>query len=283
MMEETWRAVLDYIDTHIEENLTVAQIASIAGYSAFHFNRIFAAHMDIPVMQYMRMRKLQHSAALLSDGQRVLDVALQYGFSSHEGFTRAFKRHFGIAPQNFRLLFAGNYQTPPRPTGHGEPKGVSSMQPKKIVLQDRVLVGYRIHTQPGSADIPAFWNALMSDVRWADLCDRAAPGAWNYGLCDHPASMPEGRMDYLIAFDYDGTSPLSEGMELYTLKAATYMAFTACDYANDDMSPQIKRCWTQIYSEWFPASGVMYDGNKPDFELYNQQGAVEIWIPIIEG
>lgn len=153
------------------------------------------------------------------------------------------------------------------------------MNPQKIHLDAQVLVGYRIETQPGSADIPAFWNAVMGSARWADLHSKSEAPTTNYGLCIHPAEMPEGRMDYMIALRYDGTSPLSPEMELFTLEAATYMAFPVAA-SGEDASQAIKKCWTEIYTQWLPTSGMAVDGYKPDFERYHGQGGVDIYIPI---
>lgn len=280
MDDITWAKVLAYIDSHVEENPTVADIAAIAGYSAFHFNRLFAARMGAPVMEYMRTRRLHHAAVHVVQGERVLDIALQCGFSSHEGFTRAFKRLFGTSPQRFRLLNEGPYHVPQHRMRQAIETGGNSMEPRDITLDTRALIGYRLHTDPGSIEIVRFWNSVMGDDRWKRLMDKAAPNAMNYGLCIHPDAMPQGQMDYMIAFDYDGKSPIDSDMELFTLEGAQYKVFRVQIPADSDMGPAIKQCWTAIYSEWFPQSGMVYDGDKPDFEAYEKDGTVEIYIPV---
>lgn len=277
-----WQTILDYIDAHVEQNPTVADISEVAGYSPFHFNRLFAAHMGIPVMEYMRIRKLQHAAVRVVEGERLLDIALHYGFASHESFTRAFTRLYGASPKRFRLLHIGRYTLPSPTKHHRKSKGEYTMEPKTALWKTRTLIGYRFHTQPGSAEIPAFWNSVMSDPRWQQLLERAADNALNYGLCIHPVDMPDGKMDYLIAFDYDGHTPLGEGMELFTLESAEYKIFHVMPQESGDISPEaIKRRWSEIYSEWFPSSGYGYDGDKPDFEVYDNEGSVEIYIPVV--
>lgn len=157
------------------------------------------------------------------------------------------------------------------------------MDIKNANWKARTLVGYRIHTQPGSAEIPAFWNSVMGDARWQKLLDRAADNALNYGLCIHPMDIPDGQMDYMIAFDYDGETARDEGMTLFTLAPAEYKIFRVGPQGPGETPPEaIKRRWSEIYSTWFPTSGYAYDGDKPDFEVYDNEGGVEIYIPVVK-
>ena len=143
------------------------------------------------------------------------------------------------------------------------------------------VVGYRIETSPQSAEIPELWHAVMRDERWGRLIAKAAQGAWNYGICIHPDDMPDGRMDYMIAFDYDGHSPLEADTERFTIPAARYAVFLARNGPQDG-ALNIREVWTRIYAQWFPQSSYLYDGDKPDFEVYDDKGNVEIFIPIVE-
>ncbi len=274
-------SLLRYIDEHIEEPLTLAHIARRAGYSPYHFSRMFSATMGMPAMEYVRMRKLEYAAVRLIAGDRVLDIALRYGFESQEGFTRAFKRVYGIPPGRYRTLYAKTDTTPPLHIPATQRGGIA-MQHQIIALDNSPVIGYRMETTPGSADIPRFWQEIMADGRWERLMAKARPGGMNYGLCIHPADMTEGRMDYMIAFDYDGASPVDAGMELYTVPAAAYAVFTASTKDDQDMSPGIRAAWAAIYNEWFPTSGYTYDGDKPDFEAYFEGGRCDIYIPVIK-
>lgn len=97
--------VLDYIEVHIKEDLTVERLAQICYYSANHFNRIFQSIVGIPVLDYIKKRKLSLAAAeIINTEQNILDIALNYGFNSHETFSRAFKRIFDITPQAYRKM-----------------------------------------------------------------------------------------------------------------------------------------------------------------------------------
>ena len=72
------------------------------GYSPFYISRKFVDIYGIPIIGYVRIRKLQYSIKDLLDGMKVIDVAMKYSFESHEGFSRSFKSLFGSSPKNIR-------------------------------------------------------------------------------------------------------------------------------------------------------------------------------------
>ena len=87
------------------ENASLARLASRAGWSAFHFHRAFRAVVRETPKQYaLRLRLQQAALRLTSSDDSILDIALSVGFNSHEVFTRAFRRHFGLAPARYRAL-----------------------------------------------------------------------------------------------------------------------------------------------------------------------------------
>ena len=90
---------LDFIDEHIEDKLFLDDIAKGIGYSPFYVSRVFSQKMGISIVSYIRMRKLQFAFSSLQKSKTILEVAYQYGFESHEGFTRSFKRFFGFSPK----------------------------------------------------------------------------------------------------------------------------------------------------------------------------------------
>lgn len=90
---------LAFIDEHIEDKLYLNDIAKELGYNPFYVSRMFSHIMGISIVSYIRMRKLQFAFSALQKSKTVLEVAFQYGFESHEGFTRSFKRFFGFSPK----------------------------------------------------------------------------------------------------------------------------------------------------------------------------------------
>ena len=91
-----------YVQAHLHERITASDIAKAAGYSQYHASRLFKAETGQAPFDYIRCERLIESAYDLRHGeQRVIDVALDYVFDSHEGFTRAFSSAFGIPPKKY--------------------------------------------------------------------------------------------------------------------------------------------------------------------------------------
>lgn len=94
-----------YIEERLHEPLIIADIADQAGFSKFHFHRIFSAAIGLSITDYIRMRRLANaSTALLYSDERIIDIALLYHFESQEAFTRAFKRYYHLPPGQYRKL-----------------------------------------------------------------------------------------------------------------------------------------------------------------------------------
>jgi len=98
-------SVFEYIDAHLEEELSVECLSRVANFSRFHFHRQFSAFTGISVFKYVQLMRLQRAARRLVQhpDERIMDIALDARFESPEAFARAFKRAFGRTPSDFRL------------------------------------------------------------------------------------------------------------------------------------------------------------------------------------
>ena len=91
------------IKSRSDEDITLSSIAKRFGYSEYHFSRKFKEISGMQFRDYLRFRKLAFALKQLRDTEEgILDIALSYGFSSHEAFTRAFKDLYGITPSEYR-------------------------------------------------------------------------------------------------------------------------------------------------------------------------------------
>ncbi|MFD2176091.1 AraC family transcriptional regulator [Veronia pacifica] len=95
--------VIRYLEQHFNEPLNLANVASLANLSPYHFHRIFKAVQGETLSEFIRRLRLQAAADhLFKTKQPVLNVALDFGFSSSQSLAKAFQQHFGVTPTAFR-------------------------------------------------------------------------------------------------------------------------------------------------------------------------------------
>ena len=92
---------LDYIENHLKTQIDATELADRAGYSLFHYYRLFQLAVGMPVMQYILRRRLIHAIYEIRCGRKRIDVILEYGFDTYSGFYKAFRREFGCTPSVF--------------------------------------------------------------------------------------------------------------------------------------------------------------------------------------
>ncbi len=94
---------LTFIEEHLTKEISTEELANTVGLSPFYFQRLFKRLVNKPVQEYVKLRRLAKVIEnLKSTDQRILDVALDYGFSNHGNFTRAFRETYGITPESYR-------------------------------------------------------------------------------------------------------------------------------------------------------------------------------------
>ena len=104
--EQAILSTLIHIQTHLEDDLSLDTLAERVGFSPYHFHRIFRDAIGEPVKEYVRRLRLERAAYRLKVSEEaILRLAIEAGFKTHESFTRAFRRQFGIAPNQFRSDF----------------------------------------------------------------------------------------------------------------------------------------------------------------------------------
>lgn len=96
--------VFDYIDKHLDEELTLERLSQVAYFSKYHFNRQFSAYTGIAVFKYVQLVRLKRASYRLvfNKAERIIDIALDARFENPESFSRAFKNTFGQTPSEFR-------------------------------------------------------------------------------------------------------------------------------------------------------------------------------------
>ena len=286
---------IDYIDDNIQKEITVDKLASIAGFSTYHYYRIFGSLIGISVMEYVTKRKLQFALFELQGDKKIIDVAMDYGFETHGGFTKAFKRCFGYPPSLYRLHAPKNL--PPKIILSKlitNKTGGIIMEPKIIERAAFKVVGFEfknnlkniLHTR----DIPAFWSQRgLSD----GSCETKLystlkpPKHGEYCICIN-ADMETDDFSYILGVGVDDFELATDDMYKLEVPSATYAVFTTPPVNDEDFVNSIQGTWKYILEEWFEASGYEIDDTKFDFEYYDEHChpweyekiTMEIHIPI---
>ena len=102
--KERINRVVDFIGEHLDEELTLEQLGSVACFSKYHFHRLFTAYTGVSLQQYIKWLRLKRAAhqLIVEKDKTIINIALDAGFESHELFTRAFKQCCGENPSDFR-------------------------------------------------------------------------------------------------------------------------------------------------------------------------------------
>lgn len=181
---ETIQNSLDYIEEHLTEEISTENLADTVGLSPFYFQRLFKRLVRKPVQEYIKLRRL---ARVLDDlknpGTKLLDISLDYGFSSHSNFTRAFKETYHITPKEYRntLPMLNTFEKPDLSMSYtmideGVPLLVGNivleitrktLRNKEIYLGLETKVGITEHTPAGEStgvDIPGqLWSLYHAE------------------------------------------------------------------------------------------------------------------------
>lgn len=100
---EQIQQTIEFIEDHMNEEINIDNLAKLASLSPFYYQRLFSRLVKKPVAEYIKLRRMAKATEiLLQKDKRILDIALDLGFSSHEHFTRTFKDTFGLTPDDYR-------------------------------------------------------------------------------------------------------------------------------------------------------------------------------------
>jgi AraC family transcriptional regulator len=285
---------IDYIEEALAEKITLSHLASIAGFSDFHYHRIFYMMTGDTVMEYVRKRRLARAAYDLSyTEEKILDIALTYGFQSHETLTRAFKKLFHMTPSEYRRK---GIRTPVYPKVevhyqfHSYLGGIN-MDYRIETKPGFDLVGYALETSfkdgRNTKEIPVFWQDYLKKDLGEKIPNRLHEDEFiELGLCTD-YNLDTGTFTYIIGMEAASLENVPSNMVARSFPETTYAVFTTPKVKEEEFPTSIHQTWKKIFAEWFPHSGYEHAGMF-EFERYdekchadkNELLQIEIYIPV---
>ncbi|MDO4492025.1 MAG: AraC family transcriptional regulator [Lachnospiraceae bacterium] len=280
-----WMAIIgnsiQYIEEHITENISADDIAKEVGVSSFYFQKGFSMLCGFSVSEYIRNRRLALAGNdLLITDEKVIDIAMKYGYDSPDSFTKAFTRFHGVSPSTVRRDEVLLKTFAPLKIKISLEGGY--LMDYKIVKKEAftVIAHVRTFSYEGSKEaIPAFWQEHFQSGKGSTVMGY-------YGICIDPE---RGQQDfeYMIADPYNPQVEVPEGFVTRTIPAFDWAIFP-CRGAMPDALQETN---AKIYTEWLPAlkeyefaAGycVEYydDPTKYEKGTQDENYYTEIWIPV---
>lgn len=278
---ETLNRCIQYVEEHLTDKIDYAQLAKIACCSTYHFQRMFAYMAGVPLSEYIRRRRMSLAAVDLQSGaDKVIDIALKYGYASPTAFNRAFQSIHGVPPS---LIKEAGVSI----------KSYSPIQ-FKIIVKGVEEMNYRIERKEAFRII-GIPQPLQHDM---ETNFREVPRMWQKAAIDGTIpklvskmdSQPKGILGVSICNDAEpwsywiaaaSTQDIDDTLEEYIVPSYTWAIF----YGEGECPKAIQELSQRLMTEWLPASGYEY-ANGPDIELYlNPDPAnakFEIWLPVVK-
>lgn len=260
--------ILDFIENNITEKLDTAELAQFANYSTVQFTRNFTKATGYTPAQYITKRKLYFGAYdLLNTNEKIIDIAMRYQFESHDTFTRAFKRFYGMSPEFFRRkgFHVPEFIRPFDEKDPYEPYGRVEI----VTLPEKKLIGIERKFRAPEQSFEAFDR--MYDSVFRNAPNRVYPNSHNI---THILSIIQPNGDFTIFSGIEVTS--FEGMpkeaECYTLPKQEH----ALLWLKNDEGVEYRGATDFLYLKWLSNSMNEFQSGQTEFYPI---ATVEFFVP----
>ena len=264
-----------YMESHLTEEISARTLAKEVDYSFYHYCHIFKAVTGLSPGEYFRRLRLIRAAEKISEGMQVTEAAFLYGFDSHPGFTKAFRRYFGVPPARVREVLAEKKKQPAI-----DQESFLSSHPRLESFSGWHAFGYLFED-------PEEEEAFEHDKRaayWEKIDFHSLPGypvhahdLGEIGFWWHPDDV-DGKLGYFFGYITDDEQ-VPEGFRRIEIPDGNYMVFSLRD--TDDLTGQIRLLWRYIFTDWLDSRNpYLYDEKGLCFELYRGQEA-SVCIPVL--
>jgi AraC family transcriptional regulator len=275
---ENMKQAIDYIESNLDREISYTRIAQIALCSEYHFQRMFGFLIGVPLSEYIRRRRLTLAAFDLQNGnEKIIDIALKYGYNSPDSFSRAFVAMHGIIPSRARKKGI-SLKAFPRITFSLSLKGVVEMNYRIEQKDSFAIVGLKrrfSNVEGLGENIGKMWAETPADTI-------GLLSGFGDGLVGVYSGMYEDNTtDYYIAAITDKDCPKT--MCKLEIPSLTWAVFEI----TGSLPVAMTGIWGRIFSEWFPTSGYEH-AEAPEVEWYSKGDMTasdyksEIWIPVVK-
>lgn len=262
--------VVSHIDLHLDEQLELDALASVANFSPFHFHRLFTAWMGETLGDYVRRRRLEVAAQHLVAQPRlqVVQVALSVGFGSTEAFARAFKTRFGSTPTAWRSQQISNRDQSKSKADQARADAAANHGGMKVQIVERqpTNVAYLRHVGPYGPSVSQFWMNKVAP--WMETNGLIGRPRYGISLDDPGITAPEKlRYDAAVEVpaDFAGTGD-------YQKTLIPGGKFAVGKFRGNEA--EVGEAWNWLLRDWLPTSGMQLD-SRPFFEHYPVDGTYD--------
>jgi len=269
----------EHVEAHLSEKITLASLARAAHYSPWHAARLFKEVTGKAPFEYIRLRRLSAAAERIRETpSKVVDVAFEFVFDSHEGFTRAFSRQFGMPPNRFRKQGSSvELFMPPQLRDwytrrqRGELVMAESKNLTTVFVQvlDRPARRMIVRRGKKATHYFEYCEEVGCDI-WDELASIKGTLQEPMGLWLPEKLRPEGTSQYIqgveVPADYAGAVPA--GYEIIDLPPCKMMVFQGPAFEDKDFESAITSLW-DVMSSYKPETyGFAWaDDDGPRFQL----------------
>ena len=275
--------VLQFIDANLSNKISLAEVAAVSHFSAFHFHRIFSAIQGETINDYIARRRLECAVNLLifKPELSITDVALDSGFSSSANFSKAVKLHFGFTPSEIRNpQKIKDSKIGKISSKYGKDFNPSDLYPNRITndvikqstserfdmnIEVKELKRQRVCTlaSQGGYEPDAIYGAWDKLIDWASNHGIKPEQQTRFAFAfDNPAITPIDKCRYDASIVIDDDMPVNLPFKCSEIPAGQYAVLYYKGSPDETLKAQMS-----IYSDWLPDSGFEPD-NFPLLENY---------------
>lgn len=258
--------VMDYIETHLEKEFDLEELARIACFSKFHFHRIFHALTRETLFSFIQRLRLEKAAGLLvaNHDAPVTSIAMDCGFSSSAAFSRSFKGYFGMTAGQWREKRQTIYSR--TKDNLNQMKDLSSNRVQgRVDVKDMmpVTLAYIRHTGRYEGDSRLFAGLYKKLYQWALPRDLVSEKTRNLTVYhDHIDITDHDKLRISVSISVPPETQVSGEIGKMTLYGGRYACARFCLGSTDYYD-----AWQWIFSDWLPESGYQ-PGDGPGYEFY---------------